>query len=246
MDESPRISDEPIYLTEDRYEKPKELFRFIGDLIEKHGVAENASMLDAGCATGELIYYLRGRFPNITRFNGIDISQAMIDQAGFVMPDTTFVVGSLTEPADFSDRDYDIVTCSGVLSCFDEPDIPVMNLLNSTRAGGSVYIYSPFNDDPIDVISRYRRAENVDSPWEGGWNIFSRTTIERLLTASGYDLRWEWHSFDIPFDLVKRSDDPMRTWTIRTEEKERQTVNGACQLINGAVLKIHVNNVLEG
>ena len=245
MEDTNRIADEPIYLEEDRYKKPKELFKYFGDLIEKHGIGENATLLDAGCATGELIYYLRARFQEISGFSGIDISDAMIQQAASVLPDATFAVGSLTEPSDFTGRDYDIVTCSGVLSCFDEPEIPVINLLNSTRAGGGVYIYSPFNDDPIDVISRYRRAYDTDSTWESGWNIFSRATMERLLAASGYDLRWEWHRFDMPFDLDKRPDDPMRTWTVRTERGDRQTVNGACQLINGLILAIHVNGVPE-
>lgn len=243
MEDANRIADEPIYLEEDRYEKPKELFKYFGDLIDQHGIGENATLLDAGCATGELVYYLRTRFPGIDRFFGVDISAAMIQQAADMLPEATFAVGSLMEPSDFNRRDHDVVTCSGVLSCFDDPEIPVMNLLNSTRAGGRVYIYSPFNDDPIDVISRYRRAENADSPWESGWNIFSRATIERLLATSGYDLNWEWHRFDMPFDLEKRADDPMRTWTIRDEGGSRQTVNGACQLINGQVLVIHVKGI---
>ncbi len=30
-----RIADDAIYLNEDRYENPKEMFKFIGSLIEK-------------------------------------------------------------------------------------------------------------------------------------------------------------------------------------------------------------------
>lgn len=234
-----RIADDPIYLSEDRYEKPKELFKFLASLIDDLAPRTGAALLDVGCATGELIYFLRHALPGFGRFAGVDVSPRLIAAAQKALPDVDFRVGSVLDPAVFIGRKFDVVTCSGVLSCLDDPAPVLQNLLAGTAPGGAVLIYSPFNDDPVDVVMRYRRADRDDSDaWEKGWNIFSCATMERLLRSSGYPVSWDWHPFEMPFALNRRLEDPMRTWTVRTEAKPCQTVNGACQLIDGKVLRI--------
>lgn len=236
-----RIADDPIYLNEDRYDKPKELFKFIAALLSDRGA--RGALLDVGCATGELVYYLRKTLSGVEKFAGFDISPAMVAEAKHNVPGAEFAVADILEPAMFAQRAFDVVTCSGVVSCFDDVKVPFMNLLSVAKPDATICIYTVVNDDPIDVIMRYRRADRPDAPMEVGWNIFSRLTLERILQESGYDLRWAWHPFEMPFELPKRPGDPMRTWTIRTEEKPFQTVNGACQLINGQVLVISVDHV---
>ena len=237
-----RIADEDIYLSENRYEHPKELFKFIGNLIADSGHSSEFSLLDAGCATGEFLYFLDERFAGHGHFAGLDISAPLIEKARAMVPNASFVVGGLSEPNICEDRSFDVVTCCGVLGCLDDPAPAIMNLLGITAKNGTVLVSSSFNPDPIDVIVRYRRAEMDDAPLEAGWNVFSHTSIERILKRSGRKLDWAWHSFEMPFDLEKKTSDPMRSWTVKTEFRERQLVNGACQLINGEVLVVRVLN----
>jgi len=235
-----RVADDPIYLNEDRYEKPKELFKFIAGLIEAAGRGDAGALLDVGCATGELIHYLGLRLSGIGRLDGVDVSAPMIEAARGAIPQASFRVGSLLDADCFRARDYDVLVCSGVLSCFDDIETPLNNLLAATKLGGVLYVYTPINQYPIDVVMRYRRADADQAEWETGWNIFSRLTFERILAATGYRLDLVWHAFDMPFPIDRRADDPMRTWTVRTEDKPFQTVNGAGQLIDGQVLEIRV------
>ena len=76
-----RVSDDVIYLKEERHAKPKELFKklsyIISDFLE---VEDGLCMLDVGCATGELIYYLETQFPDVNYY-GIDVSDDMLNLA---------------------------------------------------------------------------------------------------------------------------------------------------------------------
>ncbi len=238
-----RVADEPIYLREDRYDEPKELFKFIAGLIETGGRADAGALLDVGCATGELIHYLAARLPGIGRLEGLDVSEPMIEAARRAVSGATFRVGSILDPACFPARDHDVVVCSGVVSCFDDIETPLRHLLAATKQGGVLYVYTPINRHPIDVVMRYRRADHDNAEWETGWNIFSRVTFERTLGALGYRLDLVWHPFEMPFPIERRPDDPMRTWTIRTEDKPFQTVNGAAQMIDGQVLEARVSEL---
>ena len=235
-----RVADEAIYLNENRYDRPKEIFKYIGDIIKESDYPEGSKLLDAGCATGELIYYLKQILPNFGSFHGMDISENLIALARKRVKNVQFFTGSILKDKSFKKCHYDVVICSGVISIFDELEKPMSNLLSCVRKGGSVLIAGGFNDDPIDVIMRYRRANKPSEEWETGWNIFSRCTIEDILKNSGYKLKWNWYDFRLPFKIIKNSGDPMRCWTIATSGDPYQQVNGACQMINYKVLKIDV------
>lgn len=67
-----------IYLKENYYDNPKEIFIFLGKLIDKCSLKNN--ILDIGCARGEFLYYLNKIFTE-TKFTGIDYSKNLIDEA---------------------------------------------------------------------------------------------------------------------------------------------------------------------
>jgi SAM-dependent methyltransferase len=232
-----RFSDDAIYLAEDRYEKPKELFKLIGQLIsDSYGAAKGLRFLDVGCATGEFVWYLQKLFPN-AQFTGIDVSPQMVAQAQERMPQSTFLTASILQDEFFEPNKFDIVTCSGVLSIFDEPSKPLANLLRSVSIRGSLYLATIINEDPVDVIMRYRDVRHENAAWESGWNIFSKVTLDRAALATDPSLRIDWTDFSMPFTIAKTGD-PMRTWTIRTEEANHQTINGACQMTNMKVMRV--------
>lgn len=234
-----RIADDDIYLSENRFDKPKEIFQFIANLIEDEERGDAQSLLDIGCATGEFLYYLGQRFPG-WRMSGIEPSASMVARAREVQPDVDFQEGSVLDESLFAEKCHDVVICNGVLSIFDDPEPAIRNLIDCTRDGGTVYIGNSINPDPIDVIVRVRRANNEDAPWEKGWNIFSRAWIERILEGSDRVTGFEWFPFPMPFALPKRPEDPMRAWTIETEDDPFQRVNGARIIRNVEIVRIGI------
>ena len=92
------------------------------------------------------------------------------------------------------------------------------------------------------MITRYRHADHEDETWGIGWNIFSKSTIEKILGDSGYDLDIVWHDFMMPFAIPPKGD-PMRTWTVPIDGEPHVTVNGAMQIIEMRILEIAVKDV---
>ena len=233
-----RPADEGIYLNENRYREPKEVFKRIADVLRAHiGNGGGRSILDVGCATGEFLYYLQSQFPDATLF-GMDVSNSMIEAARAQVPKCDFKVGSVLKAEDFATGSMDVLTCSGVLSIFDDQAVPLNNLVRCLRPGGHLVIVTLVNNEPVDVIMRYRDVRDGEPAWEAGWNFFSKKTFENILAKMNCKLQWNWTDFRMPFALPKQ-EDPMRTLTISTAVDPHQVVNGAGQLIDDKILYIH-------
>ncbi|KAK7943621.1 S-adenosyl-L-methionine-dependent methyltransferase [Apiospora aurea] len=72
------------------------------------------SILDAGCGTGLVAEVLaRGGASSI---DGLDLSPAMLAEAGKTGVYQKLFVGDLTRPVDIADERYDIVTCAGTFT----------------------------------------------------------------------------------------------------------------------------------
>ena len=236
------LVDDAIYLNEDRFSDPKELFKFLGDLIGDCQIKDNISLLDVGCATGEFLYYIGSRYSNLN-LAGFDISGPMVEAAKIKNDQVDFWSGSILDTQIARNQKYEIVTNIGVLSFFDEKEliIALKNLLLRVKEGGVLFIHTMINPHPVDVIMKYRRAGSPDTDkWEGGWNAFSRATIEEILNSFNGTFKWTWFTWEMPFAIEKKSD-PMRAWTIWTENNSFQRVNGASQIIHSEILKIKIS-----
>jgi len=87
---------------------------------------------------------------------------------------------------------------------------------------------------------RYKDVNKKQLGWQTGWNIFSAATYNQFLSKIK-DIKWQWHDFKMPF-VIKKTRDPMRTWTIRTEHNTFQLINGAAQILDIKVLEINKLN----
>tara|TARA_B100000315_G_scaffold255661_1_gene299605 strand:- start:603 stop:1313 length:711 start_codon:yes stop_codon:yes gene_type:complete len=230
-----RIADEDIYLKEDRYDKPKEVQKFLAKIILQIPLSKEASLLDVGCATGEFIYYLKSQDPNMKLY-GMDISEKMVLHARKMVKGTQFRIQSILNPPLWSGENFDFVVCNGVLSIFDDIEEQLRNLIMTAAPDGRVLVSDQFNEDPIDLIMRYRRASEAVGEWETGWNCFSQRTIENIARSFKKNVRW--HEFRLPFSIDK-GEDPMRSWTIKTEKNSHQIVVGTKQMISRYVAEIY-------
>lgn len=226
------LGDESVYV------EPKEMTKALAALLE--GAAMGAgSLIDVGCATGEMLHYFRRRFPAL-ELTGIDTSEPFLAQARTVrgLAGVRFV---RDDALTFSYRDYqpepfDVVVCSGILSIFDDPAPLLTNLVANARRGGRVYVLSMFNEDDIDVLVRYRDNRHAPDEWKPGHNVHATASLERLLRGRVAGVRF--HDFEMPFDLPRRADYPHRTWTVRGADGRRMVVNGLCLLNHEKIMEI--------
>lgn len=224
------------YLGESRYEKPKQVFRLLGELITQSGLASpGASLLDVGCATGEMIYYLQRCFPAM-RFTGVDNQPQLLAQAtaNAQLQQVTFIEA---DALNYRNEPQDIVTCFGMLGIFDQFEPLLENLLANTRKSGKVYIHGLFNDDDIDVRIYYRDHHNHQD-WNRGFNIYSTTQLANWL--KGRATSWRFLPFELEVDIPRRPETPHRAYTTKLEEGRRITTNGLCLMLPEKVLEITV------
>ena len=220
------------YITEAWAASPKQTFRDLASHIALlRGADAGGELLDVGCATGELVAYLRTVFPAL-RATGVDVFDPLLEEARKRVPSATFVKGSaLGLPRELNGA-FDIVTAMGVMSIFDEDEIAAFweNLLAAAKPGGLVIALSPLNEYGVDTMIRHRKRMGGRAlGWETGWNIHAIDTITEITAARGRTVRFERFRFE--GELAPR-EDPVRTWTLATADNPRQLTNGLKLLVD--------------
>ena len=218
------------YIADGWSTEPKESFKELLAIIRAE--APNAKdILDVGCATGELLGFL-SKYLADTRCSGVDVTDDLLVAARNNLPQAKFVNASALElPAYFAEA-FDVTCAIGCMSIFDETQIESFweNLFRVTRPGGLIVVLSPLNEFGIDAMIRHRkRPDGKAAKWETGWNIFSKETIGEIVETIGSQLQLK--RFQIPIDM-KPKDDPIRTWTIKTDSRDRQLTNGLKLLVD--------------
>jgi SAM-dependent methyltransferase len=225
------------YIREGWAEAPKQSFLRLEALLRAANPPPDARLLDVGCATGELIHFLATAFPGF-QFTGVDVFEPLLDAARRRLPQQRFLGASALDLPPEMTGSFELVTAIGVMSIFDDTELLSFldNLIRVARPGGRVLILAPLNEYGVDCIIRHRkRLGGQLRAWETGWNIHSQQTLAELLQDRCRG--WRFHPFQIEIDLERR-EDPVRTWTIRTEAKQRQLTNGLKLLIDHYFIEI--------
>jgi SAM-dependent methyltransferase len=227
------------YIREGWAREPKASFRRLAEMLAVESVDGFGRLLDVGCATGELVGYLRSQFPQV-RFTGVDLFPELLKAAAEALPDETFRQGSVLDlPADLRGS-FDVATAMGCMSIFDENDLEKFwdNLLGAVRPGGRVVVLAPLNEFGCDTIVRHRkRIEGGPAGgWESGWNMYSFETITELLACRGKTCTFERFSPDL--ELTRRPD-PVRTWTLETPDG-RHFTNGLKLIVDHYFISVRV------
>lgn len=231
-DNPSRIHD-TLYIA-DPPEKVKSVYNQVGDLIDhqinaktnNNSQINNFKLCDMGCATGDFASYLLKRFSKLEVI-GIDYHVELIEQAKknyqkFFANRLEFKEGSILESKILPSANLDILTVLGVLSMFDEIEIPLKNCAQWLKPGGLLVIFNMFNSFDIDVLLRFKRLEK--KTLEVGWNIFSEKLVIEKASLFGFE-NFTFHDFDVNFERLPHSNDPLRSWTV--------LVDGRKKMLNG-------------
>lgn len=235
-----RTHDKKIYLKEERYENPKEIFKIVYQMAETAGgLAPGKLVADIGCATGEFIYYLKKQRPDCS-YLGIDVLPELIEQARARVPGVEFRVGSILESQTCELESFDTVFVLGVLGMFDDFRPGLRNALSWCRRGGRVYLFGVFNPFPVDVWIGYHLVDDPDpNRVESGWNLISKASYSRFIDQVIGPGKHAFRRFEMPFDLSPRTDDPIRSWTFKDETGRRLITNGVSVIQNQEFLEIN-------
>lgn len=209
-----RLHDK-IYLKENRYKKPKEIFKCLFDILKKKlNKNKKYSLIDIGCANGELLHNIEKNFKNLT-LTGIDIHQNLLNKAKKNCSNKVLFLKKDISRKNQKIGKYDIIILSGVLSIFDNPKIILKNLLINLKGKGQIYIYGLFNPYPSNVYVKYEDLNLNKNVLQSGWNIFSIKFIKDFFKKKKIEI--------FPFFMNKKikqnKKDLFRSWTLKLNGK---------------------------
>lgn len=233
--------DDFVYLgNELDFERPKENFKRLIELIQETGAEKPLALVDVGCAAGAFLFHAsRALDLDPRRTVGLDLGERLLGEARRRVPEFRFVHGSIEDPHVLEGEQFDVCTSIGVAAQLDDLEPGLAGLVRLTRPGGTVLVFDTVNDDPVDVVMRYRRADDPDAAWQPGFNVHSRATYNRLLARLAPAAEVDYIPFQMPF-AVPKGDDPLRAWTIATADNPHQVVVGTRQLLTFSIVRIRL------
>lgn len=219
-----RTADNSIYLNEDRYKTPKELFKQAFTILNLDIPAstENKSLIDIGGATGEFLYYVRSLRKDL-QLQCIEYSDEMVNASKSFLNSHNISIdqGDANNLSELKTGSYDFVTTLGVTSIFDDFRPSFKEMIRIAKPGGLCLNAMLVNEEPVDALIKYI---NKDNQLESGWNKFSIKSINEFLKLEGVtDIQFIKHT--MPFDIPQQSD-PMRSYTKLNSKGERILWNG--------------------
>ncbi len=218
-----------FYLKDIRKEKTKEYFKFLYKILKRNKKinSKNTNIIDIGCATGELIYYLKNKFKN-ANFYGLDVHPKLIDYAKKDpdLSDVDFSVGNIiNKPRKEHFKKYDIVLFIAVHSIWDDIDTWFSNLKKYAKKDSTIYIFGLFNPNPIDTFVKVRRSESKNKNLEPGWNLISIQTYKRYFKTKKIK-KYKFYPWEIKIELPKNNNDLMRSYTQKISKNKYQLTSG--------------------
>lgn len=234
-----------FYLNENYKNNPKEYFKFVKKEMEKdffrkqNGKIDSFKMLDVGCETGSFLTFIRHHFPE-TELWGMDIMPELLEelntgQEAGTKPFHPFL-GNIADETALPNETFDIISMLGVISIFDDFRPVIKNLISLLREGGRIYIFGIFNPEDLDVLIKSRHSCEEKDTWETGWNTFSVTSVRKYCEKIG--CQCEFMPFELPIDIPKHVDDPLRSWTLDMKDGRKMIVNGLQLVHHFYLLKI--------
>ena len=224
--------NDPNYLDESQFDKPKACFVEIIDLMKSHYCDRPISIVDFGCANGAFLHHA-GLELNIRRSVGVDISEGLIALANSQLPGSEFYVNDFSKVGRLSLGNFEVCVCLGTLCLFDDLEIPLKVICQHLAPGGIGIIYDLVNRYPVDVRMKFRR--HGETGWKPAYNVRCSTSWETLIRDVNPDLQVNVSRFEMPYPIEK-SNDAMRSWTIKTEDHDNQIISGTGQLLDFGII----------
>ena len=230
----PKYSQIDAYLDRNRNLKFQEEFviRHFNNYIEKHNEAVNV-VSDIGCGDGLLLKNLATLHKSIL-FKGFDIAEELINIANSRKPERNLIY-EVHDCSKILNKKSDIVIASGLLSIFNNWEEIINLWLKNLNEKGTLLIFGGFN--PFDVDVKVLFKNNLYSKeWENGLDIISLNSLNLFCTKK--NLAFENLGEFRPPIKIHKSENPIRSYTIKDEDESNLVINGALQIRRFFLVKI--------
>jgi ubiquinone/menaquinone biosynthesis C-methylase UbiE len=169
------------YLSKKNFNVFKYDFRFVINFLKKNNIKlNNQKILDAGCANGSFLYFLKKNYPN-NLYHGLDSDSNLLDlnKKNKSLKDINFIKGSIEK--NFSKQDYNLITCLGTLNIFKKQEFILKNLFRHLRSKGFLIFNCYLNKNNIDVDVNYQKYLTKKKYIKNGIYIRSYQSIKNFL-----------------------------------------------------------------
>ena len=176
-------------------------------LFERYHLPSDATVLDAGCGTGEITQRLAEMFPQ-SRLLGIDIIDSHLDAArtrcASLGSRVAFENRSIFELG-LPDGQFDLVVCRHVLQAIPHADRAIAELARVTKRGGWLHLIA---EDYLMINFEVRRLDPDDFWHEGPRRFGSATGTNMRIGRSAYGIlrRLGFSTITVDYVVV----DPLR------------------------------------
>lgn len=225
-----------FYLKDKKYQKkPKYTTKLIYNFLKKKNFN---SLLDIGCGNGDFLKFISSKIKGKI-FIGTDVHKGLINQNKKKYSDLEFCYDDINFAK--SKIKADIVHAAGVINIFDKVEVFLKNIILRCNSKGQIFIIHYFNDYNLDYLVRYRNNNHSKNNLieEQGWNVFSKTTILKILNRNKKVKKAKFFEIKFPKDIniKKNKQDLCRTWTMNFSKK-KYFINGLGFLNKLYLLKI--------
>ena len=176
-------------------------------LFERYHLPPDATVLDAGCGTGEITYRLAQMFPQ-SRVLGIDIIDSHLDAArtrcAALASRVSFENRSIFELG-LPDAQFDLVVCRHVLQAIPHADRAIAELARVTKRGGWLHLIA---EDYLMINFEVRRLDPDDFWHQGPRRFGSATGTDMRIGRGAYRILRRLGFSNITVDYVVV--DPLR------------------------------------
>lgn len=222
-----------FYKNENRYTNPKQSFVELLKILKN---VPGQSILDVGCANGELLYNLSLKYKN-NKLSGIELLQSLIKIAKKKLQKNISIHKiDINKKINLREK-FDVIIISGVISIFDDYKKPMRNLLKILKSKGKIFIFNHFNKYNIDVFIKYRTRSKNKTFLQSGWNVHSIQGLKEFFIK--YKKKIKIYKFKPIKSFKGKSNDPLRSWTFRNKKNENLITNGLSLLQEQYWLKFY-------
>jgi ubiquinone/menaquinone biosynthesis C-methylase UbiE len=209
-----------FYKNERRFKKPKLSFKELFKILK---TKPHETILDIGCANGELLYNLNKKYKQ-NKLYGFELLPSLIKVAKKNLPkNITIYKIDINKNINVREK-FDVIIISGVISIFDNYEKPLKNILKILKKNGKIFIFNHFNKFDIDVYIKYRTRSNNSNILQSGWNIHSINGLKNFFKK--HNKRLKVYKFKPSKSFKGKNNDPLRSWTFKNKNNENLITNG--------------------
>lgn len=170
-------------------------------LFRRYALPDEASILDAGCGTGEIASRLARLFPRASVL-GVDVLDVHLDAArarfGDLAPRLQFENRSVYELG-LPSASFDLVVCRHVLQSIPHPERVLAELVRVARPGGRLHVIA----EDYGMIHFEPRTLDAETFWREGPQSFGAATgTDLLIGRKAYRLLRDAGLRDVTVDYV--------------------------------------------